>query len=154
MKVVIAGSRTLDHTWPYYMHELEVLIERFTNDYGAPTLVVSGCARGPDLLGEAWAAANGIGVARFPAKWDLHGKAAGAIRNQEMGDFADGGIVMWDGHSKGAKHMSEILRKQKKPFILDIFEPINYSYEHGRDGAVTQIAPDGTRRTIHPRKGI
>ncbi len=133
------------------MRELEKLVERFTNDYGAPTLVVSGRAKGPDLLGETWAEANGIGIARFPAKWDLHGKAAGPIRNQEMGDFADGGIIMWDGKSTGAKHMSEVLRKQKKPFILDIFEPISYSYEHDQNGTVIQIAPDGTRRTLHTK---
>jgi hypothetical protein len=155
MKVVIAGSRTLDHTWSYYMRQLEELTKRFENDYGAITLVVSGRARGPDLLGEAWADANGIGVARFPAKWDLHGKAAGPIRNQEMGDFCDGGIVMWDGKSSGSKHMAEVLRKQKKPFILDIFEPINYSYEHGMDGTVIQVAPDGERRALYKQpKGI
>jgi hypothetical protein len=136
------------------MRELESLVERFENDYGKITLVVSGLARGPDKLGEMWARENGIGIAKFPAKWDLHGKAAGPIRNQEMGDFAEGGIIMWDGSSSGAKHMSEILRKQNKPFILDIFEPIHYSYEHGRDGSVTQISPDGTRRTIPRKTGI
>jgi hypothetical protein len=154
LKVVIAGSRTLDHTHPYYAKALEELVERFENDYGTITLVVSGRAKGPDLLGESWASDNGIGIAKFPAKWDLHGKAAGPIRNQEMGDFADGGIIMWDGKSSGAKHMSEVLRKQKKPFILDIFEPMNYTYEHGIDGSVTQTAPDGTKRTIPKYKGI
>lgn len=154
MKVVIAGSRTLDHTEPYYMRQLELLVERFENDYGTISLVVSGLARGPDKLGELWAIENGIGVARFPAKWNLHGKAAGPIRNQEMGDFADAGIIMWDGKSTGAKHMSEVLRKQKKPFILDIFEPIHYNYEHGRDGSITQIAPDGTTRRIPQYKGL
>lgn len=154
MKVVIAGSRVFEHTEAYYARELETLVARFEECYGKITLVVSGRARGPDKLGEQWAIENGIGIAKFPAKWDLHGKAAGPIRNQEMGEFADGAIIMWDGKSTGSKHMSEVMRKLRKPFILDILDPINYSYEHGRDGSVTQIAPDGTRRTFPNRKGL
>lgn len=154
MKVVIAGSRTIDETWPYYMKRLEALIEKFESTYGIIDIVVSGRAKGADRLGEQWAIANGVGIAKFPAKWDLHGKAAGPIRNQEMGDFSDGGIIMWDGKSTGAKHMSEVLRKQHKPFILDICEPIHYSYEHGQDGSVTMTAPDGTTRRIPKYKGL
>jgi hypothetical protein len=92
-------------------------------------------ARGPDKLGIAWAIANGIRVARFPANWKDHGNAAGPIRNTQMGQYGDGGIIMWDGKSNGAKHMSEVLRKLQKPFILDIFSPTVY-YDHLPSGKI------------------
>jgi len=41
------------------------------------------------MLGIEWAEANGIEVARFPADWDTHGRAAGPIRNQQMLDEAN-----------------------------------------------------------------
>ena len=152
MKVIIAGSRSLVHTHSYFMKALEGLITRFENDYGEITMVVSGHAyEGPDLIGEQWAMQNQVPLAKFPAKWNLYQKAAGPIRNQQMGDFADAGIIMWDGKSKGAKHMSDVLRKQKKPFILDILEPIHYSYEHLPSGQIVQISPDGTRRVTNPK---
>ncbi len=50
------------------------------------TLLISGCARGADTLTIEWAEAGGIEVARFPADWSTHGRAAGPIRNQQMLD--------------------------------------------------------------------
>lgn len=140
MKVIIAGSRSLDHNEQRYMTYLRELTEKFEDDYERITLVVSGRARGPDRLGEMWAQENGIGIAAFPAQWDLHGKAAGPIRNQEMGEFADAGIILWDGQSFGAKHMAEVLRKLGKPFILDIFEPMGYN-EHLPSGKIIRKLP-------------
>lgn len=139
MKVVIAGSRTFNHTEPYYMRELEKLVQRFEDDYGTITMVVSGGARGPDKLGEMWARSNDVHLAKFPAQWDLHGKAAGPIRNQEMGEFADAAIIMWDGVSSGAKHMSQVMLKQKKPFIIDTFQVLNYNVKHLPSGKIIGI---------------
>lgn len=48
------------------------------------TCVISGCARGADSIGEHWADSLGIPVARFPARWEVHGKSAGPIRNGQM----------------------------------------------------------------------
>jgi hypothetical protein len=50
------------------------------------TVIISGCARGADTLGLEWAKARGIEVARFPADWEKHRRAAGPIRNQQMLD--------------------------------------------------------------------
>lgn len=121
------------------MRQLEKLIEKFEEDYGTITMIVSGRARGPDKLGEMWAVENGIHIAQFPAQWDLHGKAAGPIRNQEMGEFADAAIIMWDGESSGAKHMSKVMLKLKKPFIIDTFAKMDYKIVHEPSGNVRQI---------------
>lgn len=136
MKVVVAGSRTLDHSITYYALELEKMLQTFENQYGQITMIVSGAARGPDKLGEAWAKKNKVQLAKFPAQWDLHGKAAGPIRNQEMGEFADGAVVMWDGESTGALHMSKVMLKLKKPFIIDTFAIMDYNARHPRTSSL------------------
>ncbi len=71
---------------------------RFTNLWkGYPiTEVVSGKARGADTFGERWAEVHRIPVAEFPAAWNEYGKAAGAIRNGLMAEYADA-VVLFPG---------------------------------------------------------
>lgn len=99
MKTIIAGSRTIT--------EVEVIISAllgcpFTSEISE---VVSGTAKGVDLLGEQVAKATGIPIKRFPANWEQYGKAAGPIRNNEMAEYADALVAIWDGKSSGTKHM-------------------------------------------------
>jgi hypothetical protein len=47
-------------------------------------LVIHGAARGADQLGGEAATGLGIPVQAVPANWDLYGRAAGPIRNQQM----------------------------------------------------------------------
>jgi len=51
---------------------------------GPLSVVIHGACRGADLLGEAAARRLGVPVLPFPALWDVHGRAAGPIRNQRM----------------------------------------------------------------------
>jgi hypothetical protein len=51
----------------------------------APTTIIQGGARGADRLAANWANAH-ANLETYPADWDRHGKAAGAIRNQQMLD--------------------------------------------------------------------
>lgn len=67
--------------------------------------VVSGGAKGCDTYGEAWAKVNNIEIRRFPADWDRYGKGAGPIRNEEMAQYAEALIAVWDGRSSGTKDM-------------------------------------------------
>lgn len=46
--------------------------------------IADGWAPGADTAAHLWAKSRGINTVRFPAGWIAHGKAAGAIRNQEM----------------------------------------------------------------------
>ena len=74
------------------------------------TEVVSGGARGVDQLGERWARDNGCQVKRFLPNWSRDGKAAGHIRNRQMGDYADALVAIWDGKSRGTAGMIEYAR--------------------------------------------
>lgn len=48
--------------------------------------VIEGEAPGADTMAREWAEARGIGgkVLKFPAQWELYGRAAGPIRNKQM----------------------------------------------------------------------
>lgn len=125
MKLIIAGSRDLmliDEEITAAVTSFIINNPKTTIDLDSPimtylTEVVSGGARGIDKLGELWAKHRGIPVRRFPADWDKHGNAAGAIRNREMADYADGALILWDGESRGSKNMYETMRELGKPAL-------------------------------------
>ena len=98
-KVIIAGSRDFSDFQLLYS-KCEEILESQTD-----IEIVSGTARGADKLGEHYASLKGHSVAKFPADWDKHGKAAGYVRNKEMAEYADMLIAFWDGESRGTGHM-------------------------------------------------
>lgn len=104
MKCIIAGSRTatIEHT-------LRAVMEcPFTEEI---VEVVSGCARGADSYGEMIAEETGTPIKRFQAEWDKYGRGAGHIRNQQMAEYADALIAVWDGESPGTLNMIENAKK-------------------------------------------
>lgn len=80
------------------------------------TCVLSGCANGVDRLGERWAEEHHVPVRRYPAKWEMFGKAAGAIRNSEMLEDSEQAICIWDGKSPGTRDL--IGKAKRKPLRL------------------------------------
>jgi len=134
MKVIIAGSRdiydvvsadrldgilhlkfnnTLASWWIEFNGNL-VKISEF----------VTGCASGVDqtpFILEKDAIKSGyypeFAITKFPADWNLHGRAAGPIRNKQMAEYADILILVWDGKSKGSASMKKEMKKLKKPVI-------------------------------------
>lgn len=98
MKVIIAGSRGLG-----FEAVLRALYHcEFTQDI---TEVVCGGAAGVDKAGKEWAQVINIPVKMFPADWSKYGRAAGHIRNEEMAEYADALIAVWDGQSPGTANM-------------------------------------------------
>jgi len=102
MKTIIAGSRSITDIIIVYQ-----AIEASGFDI---TTVVSGCARGVDVLGEKWANNEDIPVIRMPAGWSRYGKGAGKFRNIEMALIADALVAVWDGVSRGTGHMIDTAR--------------------------------------------
>jgi NADPH-dependent 7-cyano-7-deazaguanine reductase QueF-like protein len=73
---------------------------------------------------EQYAKENRIELKVFPADWNKHGRAAGPIRNAQMGDYADQLVAVWDGKSKGTKNMIDYMNKLMKPvYIIWVGEP-------------------------------
>jgi len=123
MKLIIAGSRSLSvspETISKYVNELlcEMKKEHLFEQDISVTEVVSGTARGIDLSGEEWAKEQNIPITRFPAKWELFGKSAGYKRNTEMAEYADALLAIYDGTSKGTKHMINLAEKKGLKIVV------------------------------------
>lgn len=104
MKTIIAGGRTI--------HDYQLVLDAIEEANLDITTVVSGGAKGVDALGEQYAEEMNIPLQIFYAKWDEHGRSAGPIRNIKMAENADALIAIWDGKSRGTKHMIETARKR------------------------------------------
>jgi hypothetical protein len=102
MRTIIAGSRTCDNL-AYLYHALRKC-------GWLPSVVISGGAKGADRLGEVWATHANRPLEVYPADWDKHGKKAGYLRNELMAEQAEALIALWDGESRGTKHMIDVAR--------------------------------------------
>ena len=130
MKVIIAGSRNITD-----FNTVKRAIE--ASEYNI-TEIVSGAAIGVDQLGEEYAIQNNIDIKIFTAKvytllnmeWSVYGKSAGYKRNEQMAEYADALIAIWDGVSKGTKHMIDIMRVRNKA---------NFVYIPGNEGIEIDI---------------
>ena len=80
MRVLVCGSR---HFNDYERLKEEVLNALPVGDYLGST-IISGHARGADILGEKLAEDMCWGLDVFPADWKTYGKGAGHIRNAQM----------------------------------------------------------------------
>jgi hypothetical protein len=103
VRTIIAGSRGIT--------DINEVVNAVSGCLWMPSVVLSGCARGVDKLGEQWAAMNDVVVERYPADWVLHGmRSAGRIRNVLMAERAEALIAVWDGVSPGTRHMIRVAR--------------------------------------------
>lgn len=113
MKTIIAGSRGIT--------DYLTVLKAIEQSGFSVTEVVSGCARGVDRLGERFATEENLPLYKFPADWDKHGKRAGYRRNEQMAENADAVIAVWDGESRGTKHMIDIAtNKGLKVFVYEV----------------------------------
>jgi ribA/ribD-fused uncharacterized protein len=109
LKVIVAGSRSFDN--------YQLLCEKmdyYLKDVKSP-VIVSGHAKGADLLGEKYAIEHNLPGESYPADWEHYGKQAGYIRNELMAQNADVLVAFWNGTSKGTEHMIRTMKSLKKP---------------------------------------
>jgi hypothetical protein len=112
-RVIVAGSRTFVD-YALLDRKLTHILQRLTPD---DTAIVSGLARGADLMGKRWAEEHGFDVLPFPANWYPRGKSggldrgAGYRRNEEMLKVATHLVAFWDGQSHGTSNMIRIARE-------------------------------------------
>ena len=105
MKLIIAGGRDFNN------YEL---LEREANQVvsGVQNVeIISGLARGADLMGCRFAEENGYPLRGFAAEWGKFGRGAGIIRNKLMAKNATHLLAFWDGKSRGTMHMIDYADK-------------------------------------------
>lgn len=109
MKLSIIGSRTIDD-----VDYINVIIKHTIEIYQI-SKIVSGGAKGPDTIGIQYAQNNNIPYEIFYPDWNLYGKSAGFIRNQNIIDNADVILVFYDGKSKST--LDSILKSFKSDML-------------------------------------
>lgn len=107
-RVIIAGTRSFND-YNLLKENCEYLLRESMEKH--QIIIVSGQAKGADTMGERFAKEHGLPCEYYPANWQIHGRAAGPIRNKEMANNADALIAFWDGHSRGTRSMINLARK-------------------------------------------
>lgn len=145
MRVIVAGSRNISHQPTVDCAIIFAFNEWMAKDptnwryYFRPE-IVSGGAHGVDFCGERYAKKRNLALKVFPAEWDKYGKRAGFLRNEEMAQYADALIAVWDGESRGTAHMIKTMEALGKPV---------YIYETPkREGQGPDVSAEGTGLVI------
>lgn len=106
MKIAVIGSRSFDD-FP--------LLRKTLNGMPEVSTIVSGGAKGADLLGINYAICNNIPTIIFYPNWALHKRGAGHRRNEFIIRESDLILAFWDGRSKGTFNTIELAKKIGKP---------------------------------------
>ena len=114
-RVLIAGSRSFtDYERAKKYIDFCTLNIRNKNKI----IIVSGGAKGADMLGEHYAQENGFRIERYLPDWKKYGRSAGVRRNKTMVEASDYVICFWDGISKGTKSTIDFSKELKKPLRI------------------------------------
>lgn len=105
MKILVCGGR--DYTDYDRLEDELNLLWRVHGDF----TIISGMARGADSLAVRYAEQYDCPLEKFPAQWDVHGRSAGPIRNQQMLDEGKPDLVVACPGGRGTEHMKRIARK-------------------------------------------
>lgn len=89
--VLVCGGRDYDN-----LTELTKYLDTLHEDVHITKVIHSG-ARGADMKAGMWAMHRGIPVEVFQALWNVHRRAAGPIRNQQMIDQKPDFVVAFKG---------------------------------------------------------
>ena len=111
-RIIVAGSRDIDS---YFT--LRDLLDKHLCRRKDVT-IISGHARGVDLMAEYYARMAEIPLEVYPADWKKYGKKAGMVRNAKMAEVADELVAIWDGRSRGTAAMIRMMRRRKKPVAV------------------------------------
>ena len=124
MKVIIAGSRTI----VAFSILVDVIKEFDKIDKNITiTEVVCGGAKGVDKLGSLWGSRHNIPIRLFPADWERYGRKAGMVRNEEMADYAEAAIILWDGKSSGTANMIDFAKQYNLTTLVYRTDLLSYS---------------------------
>lgn len=111
MKLAIIGGRSFSD----YNLVKSTITQYFHQNI---TEIISGGAIGADRLGAKYAKENNIKLTEFIPNWDLYGKRAGFIRNEDIVKNSDTVLAFWDSESKGTANSLSTAKRLKKTTII------------------------------------
>jgi hypothetical protein len=83
MRILVCGGREFRDVEK--MNKVLSQVCSWATDRANLVIIHGGC-RGADEMAGVWGRENSVKVVEVPAQWDLHGNAAGPLRNQHMID--------------------------------------------------------------------
>lgn len=109
-KVIVAGTRGYSN----YI-EFKTFMDHYISTLGNDSVIfISGAARsGADKLIIDYCKEKRLPWVEFPADWDMYGKSAGMIRNNQMAREGTHLVAFYNLKSAGTKHMIGISKKLK-----------------------------------------
>lgn len=110
MRVAVIGSRGLK------LGDLKQYLPEETTE------IVSGGAKGVDSFAKEYAVAHDIKYTEFLPDYEKYGRSAPLKRNITIIKYADVVIALWDGVSRGTKHVIDNCRKMNVPCRVFIIE--------------------------------
>ncbi len=110
MKIAVIGSRSIKDV------DMKLYIP------GNVTEIVSGGARGVDMIAKDYALYNNINYREILPKYYRYKKGEPFIRNREIIEASDEVIAFWDGISKGTKFVIDECNRQGKKIIIYLIE--------------------------------
>lgn len=108
MKILICGDRNWSDSGTILLR-----IERLPKN----AIIISGGARGADTIAELIARSIGMKTQIFPAQWNLYGKAAGPIRNQQMLEENPDLVIAFHNDLNSSKGTKDMINRAKKAGI-------------------------------------
>lgn len=118
LRIVIAGSRSINDASILYQALIGAITSGFIPE-ADDIEIVAGGAKGIDLLAKQYAMDVGYQYVEFlPDYKQYSGKIAPLIRNKAMAEYGDILIAVWDGQSRGTKHMISEMEKLGKPVYI------------------------------------
>lgn len=110
MKTAVVGSRSI----------VSADIAEYIPD--GTTEIISGGARGADTLAREYAQKNNIKLTEFLPEYDIYKRSAPLRRNIRIIESADIVVALWDGHSRGTKHVIDSCRSRNIKIIVHIIK--------------------------------
>lgn len=120
-RIIIAGSREFIGTKALSYAQTKLIhLLNGKGFYPAEIEFISGGAQGADRIGETFArmyAHLGAKLTIMKADWELFGRGAGYIRNEQMAIYASENtskgmlVAFWDGRSKGTDSMINLAKE-------------------------------------------
>lgn len=118
--LLVAGSRNYSD-WEEFRDVMDYICDKYN-----VSEIVSGGAKGADLMAEKYSKINNIPIKIFKADWNYYGRNAGFKRNIEMHEylkrFKDRAcICFWDGESSGTKHNFKLCEENNTELIVYLY---------------------------------
>ena len=116
--ILFCGSRGLERS----SQIMDVITEELGELNSESTIIIHGGASGIDTLVDEIATYMKFKIIIYKPKYQIYGKKAPLIRNQEMVDIANKVIAIWNGRSHGTLYTINQAKKAGKQIKIYLFK--------------------------------